>query len=507
MRASSHIGAGGLALSFVCALLALTACNGGDAMIGDACGETSDCDEALQCLERVCVERCHTHVDCGDGYRCERGGECELVDSAFGDVCEREVDCGPGQACSLDTVDPDENGALTGTCQEQVAGLPIAAECRADDECQTGICALGRCTQLCRQLSDCPPAMRCASVPRLFADSAPRFSACLPARGVISQDIAMSSPSEVVRVPVPSSAQSFALVAQLDDDTQRVGAELVVAPDGRVLYAEPATPEEYFTNPIRYEPGIAVSTLFVSNSTAVDVQVGAYEVTVKSELPDGGPGTAVPHLRAFYKLDTGATLDVHFHFLNMKGHPCSQAFDDGRLDAASARDSNRFKGYLATLESVFADAGIHIGDVTYSDIAGRADLDGIERDRPGPLFALADHDTGVNVFFVRSIAPAGVQAVVGATPGPPRTPGSAASGVAVGVDTLCYRNWSELSRITAHAVARQMGLYYNRDPDGHPDAIGDSDDLASNLMFFGDLGGASLSSGQREVLRRYPGLR
>jgi hypothetical protein len=506
VRASSHTGAGGLAFSFVCAHLALAACSGGNAAIGEECAETSDCDEALRCLERVCVERCHTHVDCGDGYRCKRGGECELVSSAPGDACQREIDCGPVQTCMLDADDPDGDGVLQGTCQDESAGLTIAAECRDDDECRSGICSLGHCTELCRQLSDCAPAMRCASVPRLLADSAPRFNACLPARGVISDDIAVSSPSEMVRIPVPSSAQSFALVAQVDGD-QQVGAARVVAPDGQVLYAEPATSEEYFENPIRYEPGISVSTLLVSNTTGVNVQVGVYEVTVRSQLAAGGPGTLVPSLRVFYKLDTGATLDLHLHFMNLRGHPCSESFDGSRLDAASAQESDGFRGYLAELETVFASAGVHLGDITYTDVVGRADLDAIERDQPGTLFALAEHDTGINVFFVRSIAPAGVQAVVGATPGPPRTTGSPASGVAIGVDTLCYRGWSELARITAHALARQMGLFYNRDPDGHPDSIGDSDDLASNLMFFGDLGGLALSNGQREVLRRYPGLR
>jgi hypothetical protein len=108
---------------------------------------------------------------------------------------------------------------------------------------------------------------------------------------------------------------------------------------------------------------------------------------------------------------------------------------------------------------------------------------------------------------VRAIAPAGVQAIVAGTPGPPRTPGSRASGLAIGADTLCYRDWPALARITAHAVARQMGLYYNRAPDGHLDAVPDSDDSSANLMFFGDLGGAALSAQQSEVLRRYPGLK
>jgi hypothetical protein len=286
-----------------------------------------------------------------------------------------------------------------------------------------------------------------------------------------------------------------------------VGATRVVAPDGALLYAAPRRAEDFHENPIRYEPGLAVSTLLVSNTPSVKLQVGAYTVDVESRLPDGGDGTAVPRLRVLYKMDTGATLDLHFHFLDLSAHPCSETFDGGRLDAASAQVSAGFAAYLAELAAVFDAAGVHLGDITYHDITDRDDLDGVERDRVGELFVRAEQESGVNVFFVRSIAPAGVQAVVGATPGPPRTAGTPASGVAIGMDTLCYRNWLQLARISAHAIARQMGLYYNRDPAGHPDTIADSDESATNLMFFGDLGGTSLSSGQGEVLRRYPGLR
>jgi hypothetical protein len=369
------------------------------------------------------------------------------------------------------------------------------------------VCALGLCTQLCRQLSDCPPGMACTSVPRLLEDSAPRFSGCMPGRGVISHDIPMSSPAGTVRVPVPSHARSFALVAAVDDADQIVGATRLLAPDGSLLYAEPASAEDYYANPIRYQPAPALSTLLVSNTPGVELRVGVYQVDVASRLPGGDPGTAVPHVRVHYKVDLGSTLDVHFYFLDLTSHPCSDAFDGGRLHAAAAEDSARFASYVDTLEQIFETAGLQLGEITYHDISDRDDLDGIERDQVAELFALADQQSGVNVFLVRSIAPAGMQAVVGGTPGPPRTPGTPASGVAIGLDTLCYRDWPDLARISAHAIARQMGLHFNRDPAGQPDTIADSDESPTNLMFFGDLGGVSLSSGQREVLRRYPGLR
>lgn len=507
MRASSHIGAGELAFALACALITVPACTRGEAEHGDPCEQTDDCESGLQCFESLCIPVCGTHVDCGDGYRCERGGECSMVSSEVGDRCLREIECGPGQACQLDDEDRDDDDTLTGTCQLQRPGMPTAAPCEADDDCQIGICSLGRCTQLCGQVSDCPPGLVCATVPRLLADGAPRFTGCFAGRGVISADIPMKEPASTLRVPVPSHARSLALVTEVDEPDQLVGAASVIAPDGTTLYTAPSTDEEFYANPIRYQPGYGVSTLFMSNTPSVALGTGVYQVAVASRLELGAPGTAVPRVRVFYKLDGSAVLDLHFHFLDLAEHPCAASFDEARLDAASAQASPHFQSYVVALGRTFATAGITLGEITYEDIAGRDDLDAVEQGQAGKLFALANHETGINVFFVRAIAPAGVQAVVAGTPGPPRTPGSRASGLALGADTLCYRDWLDMSRITAHAIARQMGLYYNRAPDGHADAIPDSDDSSANLMFFGDLGGAALSEGQSEVLRRYPGLR
>jgi hypothetical protein len=507
VRASSHIGAGELAFALACALITVPACTSGEAELGESCAQIEDCESGLQCFNRHCARLCSSHVDCGDGYRCERGGQCSLVSSAVGDRCYREIECGPGQACHLDGEDGNNDGSLAGTCQLQRAGLPIGAECNADDLCQIGICSLGRCTQMCGQVSDCPPGLACATVPRLLEDGAPRFTGCFTGRGVISAEIPMDEPSSTLRVPVPSHARSMALVTQVDEADQMVGAASVIAPDGSALYIAPSTTEEFYANPIRYQPGYGVSTLFMSNTPNVALGTGVYEVAVASRLELGAPGTAVPRVRVFYKLDASSILDLHFHFLDLADHPCAAAFDEGRLDAASALASPRFQAYVVALGDVFEMAGVTLGDITFEDIAGRDDLDAVEQDRAGKLFALASHSTGINIFFVRAIAPAGVQAIVAGTPGPPRTPGSRASGLAIGADTLCYRDWPALARITAHAVARQMGLYYNRTPDGHLDAVPDSDDSSANLMFFGDLGGAALSAQQSEVLRRYPGLK
>lgn len=517
MRASSHIGtAPRSARSPRSSLWALApalifvglgpACSGANRGEGEPCMAGSDCGDGLQCLEGVCAPTCQNHVDCGDGYRCEEGGQCIRVESNIGDVCIREIDCGPGQTCALDNVDRNDDGYLAGTCELQAAGAALASPCDSDADCQTGLCTIGLCSELCGQANDCPPGLICAVVPRLLQDSAPRFSTCLPSRGVAVDEVPVSTASATLGIPVPSNARSFAIVAQVDDESQLVGVTRLVAPDGRLLFTLPETLEEFYDNPIRYQLSFGVSTMLVPNTPDVSLEVGVYAAEVGSVLELGGRGTSVPEVAVQYKLDGGASLDLHFHFLDLADHPCGGFFERGALDATIATGSAQFQSFVGEIVGILSPAGIRLGEVTYEDIEGRGDLDSIARERLGDLLALSTATTGIDVYLVRSMEPVGVQALVGGVPGPPRTPGTRASGIAISMDTLCYRDWHVLARITAHAIGRQMGLYHNRGPDGALDTISDSDDSIENLMFFTDFGGSQLSEGQRDVLRRYPGL-
>lgn len=506
MRASSHISAGELALALACASAVLAACSSGDGAIGAACVDRSDCLAELQCFDRLCKPVCHAHLDCGDGYQCE-DGECAVVSSLVGDPCFREIDCGPGQTCAPDREDFNGDGTLTGTCTAQRPGKVLDDECAADDECQTGLCSLGRCTQMCAQISDCPSGLTCARVPRAAGGAMPRFGACMQGSGVVEQLLELPATGATIQVPVPSNAVSFAVVSRVDDPAQLVGAWRVVGPDGVLLYRAPSAPDQFYQNVIRYQPAAGISTLLVPNTPAVDLANSIYEVDIGSRFADGSPGSSPVHVRILYKVDTAATLDLHFHFLSLADHPCAAAFDGGVLDGAHARSSQRFATYVDQVRRTLGGAGILLSDPTYSDVTDRADLDSLDRSRAGELFALGSDRTGIDVFLVRSISPVGVQVAVNATPGPPRTTGTSSSGVAISMDTLCYQSWADLARLTAHAVARQMGLYYSRDPNGYPDPIPDSDESADNLLYFGDQGGSSLSRGQAQVLSRYPGLR
>jgi hypothetical protein len=160
---------------------------------------------------------------------------------------------------------------------------------------------------------------------------------------------------------------------------------------------------------------------------------------------------------------------------------------------------------------VFSNGGIALGSITYENISNHHELDGLDISDADKLLELGHHDQGVNVFFVRTLSPVGLQAF-GPTPGPAGLGGTARSGIVIGIDTLCYRSWNQLARLTAHEIARYMGLYHNVEVGATPtndlrDPIPDSNDLPENLMFYSELGETVLSPGQRDILTRSPVLR
>jgi len=176
------------------------------------------------------------------------------------------------------------------------------------------------------------------------------------------------------------------------------------------------------------------------------------------------------------------------------------------MTAETAQTASFFQNdYLGALRTVFADGGVSIGGITYEDITDHPELDSPDLDPQfatvPALLALGAHSTGVNIFFVRTLSPIGIEAFA-PNPGPAGLASTPQSGVIVALDTLCYQDWTAIARLTAHEVAKYMGLYENIDLDGHVDPIDDSDMTSNNLMFNSQTGGTTLSPGQRTILSR-----
>lgn len=483
-------------------LVALAGCPGGDGAIGDHCGDRGDCSSSLQCVESTCVPKCGRAPDCGDGYSCDKDGICHAAVGQLGDSCTSEVDCASGLSCELDGIATDAMGHLAASCVTQNSGKPAADTCATDGECRNGTCALGHCIDLCSNTLDCGAFTRCELIPRVEAEGA-MFEGCLQANGAMRWTLPVHGPSDAVALPIPSLARSVAVTFSVDDANQKVGATKVTAPDSTTV-----VDGNFYTDPVRHQLALGQSVLAMPSTPDVPLQPGVYMMQVEAQSANGGTGTATPTATAVIKLDSSVILDLHFYFLNFDEHPCSTAFG-GQLDATAASTQAFFQhDYLIPLRSVFAQAGIALGTLTYEDLRDHPDLDGLDVANAPSLLALGTHEVGINVFFVRSLSPVGLQAYAPA-PGPAGLASTRGSGIIIGVDTLCYRGWTELARTTAHELARYMGLYDNQEVGGGTDPISDDDSLvpSSNLMFYSELGGTDLSPGQRDILSRSAVLR
>jgi hypothetical protein len=508
---------------------ALAACPGSAGDVGSPCSGHGDCDSALQCVAGVCVPECQRAPECGDGYACTNG-LCVLATGENGDACHSEVDCAPGLSCQINNgTSVDDNKRLLASCTAQNNGKPSNAECSVDGECRNGTCALGRCVDLCRETIDCGAGNLCATTPRVAPPSNGQlFDACLPQSGNLVWTIPTSGVETDILLPVPTGARSATIVFRVDDTSQLVGARRVWAPSDEFddpSYEKPCVPqgttdptcnptlalEAFYQNPIRHQPEPGQSVLQLPSSSAAPLEPGAYRIHASSFRPNGLVGSAIPRVTAILKMDTAVNLDLRFHFMDLDDHPCEDSFGGVRLDAARAQEGPFFQTtFLGELRTIFSNAGIVLRNESYHDRLDHPDLDALAVEDAPALFSLGTETQGIDIYFVRSLSPVGLQAF-GPNPGPAGIAGTRQSGIAIGVDTLCYRSWGQLARLTAHEVARYMGLYHNvqLEVDEHPnwrDGIFDTDPVpgreTTNLMFFSEFGGTEVTAGQREILTK-----
>jgi hypothetical protein len=556
-------------LSALMLLLALVACRG-SAGLGETCGSNDDCDSSLQCVSGICLPRCERAPDCGDGYACV-SGLCEVAHGNPGDPCLGQSDCAAGLTCRINgaEVDPMTDRLLASCDLVNPNGHATGKLCRSDAECQGKTCDLGHCLQLCRDTTDCAGGTSCMTIPRV-AVNGELFEGCLPTTGTVTWDIPVVSPSAQILLPVPTGSDpegAAELVMRVDDPGQKVGAESVLDPCGCTRYIVPCSfltgpdrdtctdllaAQQFYSrdpnsgsgsggpsltsgttsgvcsngcndtggpviNRFRHIPAFSRSVLLMpSIPSNGELRYGAYRVQVSSFWPDNSPGSAVPHVTAVVRIGLGTALDLHFFFLDLEDHPCAGMTGNATLSAGTAASAAFFQqDYLGELQRLFARVGLAV-TADYRDITDRHALDGLDVTDLDELFALDRSATGLNVFFVRSLSPLGTE-VAGPSPGPAGVGGPAASGIAISLDTLCYRDWPEVARLTAHAIGHYMGLYHNVEPPDPvlgpkappwQDLAPDTDGSPSNLMYYSSThGGADLTVDQTYTLSRSPVLR
>jgi hypothetical protein len=509
-------------------LVISTGCPGGSGEIGTSCGNNGDCSSSLQCLQNRCQPRCQRAPDCGDGYSCDQDGLCHQSTAQAGDTCQSETDCAAGFACQpADSADTSLH--LVGNCTKETSAALAGASCTSNHDCRNGTCALGHCVDLCQDTRDCATGFACWDIPSVTVSNA-LFKGCLPDSGVVSWDIPVDPTNPEVLIPAPTNIRSVSLVMSVSDASQTVGATTVLTPDGSRIYSRPCSsalgqcaPDDeadaYFANAERHTPGLGQSVLSIPSGSNLNVITGVYRIRVGAQLADGTPSASPIKTTAVIRLDDGVQLDLHFFFLDLSEHPCQATIGPNTLSAEFAEVMPSFQNdFLGEIRTLFTRAQIGISDASYTDILDHPALDGLDLSHVGDLLKLGTYSTGINVFFVRSLSPAGVLAYA-PNPGPAGLAGTQGSGIVIGLDELCYRDWTQLARLTAHELGRYMGLYHNVELGfaNHPtwrDQIDGDDPVAApadNLMYYAepvdvthDL--PAISNGQRQILVLSPVL-
>jgi hypothetical protein len=212
-------------------------------------------------------------------------------------------------------------------------------------------------------------------------------------------------------------------------------------------------------------------------------------------------------VRTIIKVDDGAVLDLHLHFLSLAEHACGGELP---LSAQNASTDPGMTEFVAELRAVLGRAGVLLGDVTFDDVAGHPDLDAPERVSYDLLASLSPHTRGINLFWTRSLNPVGLDAALITAPGEASAVSNAGA-LLLNYESVCHRSWPQLARTAAHQIARYLGLSRTVEPaDGGltlVDPVPDTDQRDTNLLHFSDDGGTDVTRGQRDVVRKSAVLR
>ena len=253
--------------------------------------------------------------------------------------------------------------------------------------------------------------------------------------------------------------------------------------------------------------------MMIPNRPDLELLPGVYQIRIGSLFQDYTTNLEVPQATVFYKLgnqrNNSFALDFNVYLLNLKSHVCQQQIGPPELSIETAANHMGLRLFFLRIAAILDAADIELGQIRYFEVDDKPSLDILNVQDMPRLFSLADRSGGINLFIVRSLVPSSLQVISHINPGVPATAGDDSSfGIALSLDTLCYRSWRTSARLVSHVIGRQMGLFRNREPASNiEDPIFDSSPDNNNLMFFADFGGSIISPGQATVLRTHPGLR
>jgi hypothetical protein len=494
----------------------------------------------------VCSKSCTANTDCRSGFVCCAGSGNVCLPQALcpatglaasadlgkpcGAGCAAGEICGTGPEFPAGACTVACNAANAGTCPAngKCVSAPTGAfcllSCNVPADCPTGYsCVAGGGGNVCR-VTGATPACTPPGSPQIVSGgmvgpaTQPPQGSCMRAPQQPSLQTVKFNTNPVgtpITVTVPPGTGSMSIIQQrisAPDSVVYKGAPLAnsVVP-GIVKDASSTTVYDDSAPQVTDPSGLAIFYGGESVSTGVmtfpntsplllqtavrgglapghwqfTVNDFAYECTATSNC-SGGSSSSTYDVQVFLKpgitLATG-TVDVAFYLV---GIPAPG------LTSASAPTNARAKRLVQTLGTVFANAGLCLGKVTFYDVPSWAQaLYGsnlnVDDDSPcgdySQMFTLAAPGNQINYFLVNQLVAKShgnsvVVGIDGTIPGPSSIGGTIHSGAVVssanlfagacgtgGLD-LVNCGTDEVAYIAAHEGGHWMGLYHTTEFDG-----------------------------------------
>lgn len=465
-------------LSFV-VLLGLSACEGaiggadGAPLVqeGQTCGVEVVCEPGLECRSGTCRRRCSTSLECTAGRR-----------------CGLELD---GARLCVDT----------GTAAR-------FAECERAEDCATGLCAQGVCTDFCMA---CEQGAACLESDVDSLVGAGRQVVCRPRRAapqlvlgpVETSSTGRSSP---LAIELPPGQASMTIVLSSEEGL-RPAISRLEGPDG-TLYVDRGEANVELNPMVVY---IETSSMLLPNASGIraesgtwTLELGTYDPEVFDRLvPLAG---VVDTIEVIFEPEpeVGGLLDLHVGLAPSFG-----------VTATTAGDSGFVRGLLEEVRAtLLTPAGVDFGRVLFSVLPEEHERveDGDETRRMCRNLSIdGTWGANLNLFVVGDIIYTSGQA--GGIPGPPGVFASTASCVLI----ERIGGGTRTGVLAAHEMGHFLGLRHTTELDGRTDPLDDTPSCENgtrlqdcpdyrNLMFprFPAEPGLRLSAEQIEVIRRNP---